>query len=118
NPSDYPEGVAYHSPGSRYSAHPGITTYPPDHSRTRGSDRRPMVAEPCRIRLEPAHAHLDDSRIRHHAQRRIARMVRFLVRVVPRRVVAADQRPARILRVVLVRAVQQVAVEEQGVAGL
>src|SRR5208282_3971476 len=54
-----------------------------------------------------------DGRVGHFVKRCIARVGGGFVRIISRRVVAADQRPARILRAVLVRTVQKVAMKEE-----
>src|SRR5262245_858156 len=59
-----------------------------------------------------------DSLIRPLFQKRIARVPRFLVRIVAGSVVAADEGPARIGTSVLIRPVQQVAMKEDCRAGL
>ena len=75
---------------------------------------QPTSAAESPKRVRPASR---TARVGHFVERRVARVVRFLVGVVAGGVVAADHRPARIVGAVLVGAVQQVAVEEQRVAG-
>src|SRR5262245_30088969 len=54
--------------------------------------------------------------ITHLRQRRIPRVPRLLVRIVPSRVVATDQRPPRLIRRVHIATVQEVAIEKNRVA--
>src|SRR5262245_29058582 len=50
--------------------------------------------------------------LRHRRQRGVAWVLRFLVRIVPPRVVAADERPPRFVGRVHIAAVQKIAVKE------
>jgi len=67
---------------------------------------------------EPLHTNRLDRGIGHHLQRCVPRMVAIVIRVVAGGVVAADHRPARVVGLILIAAVQCVRVEEQGVARL
>ncbi len=78
-----------------------------------------FIFEPGHIGLavaEPAQSGVANCRIRNLDQRRVPWVVRFLVRIVPRRVVATDHGPSRIVGPVLIGAVQEIGVKEQDVA--
>ena len=66
------------------------------------------VFEPGDVRTvgETPNADRTDGTIRHDAQRRIARVVAFLVGIVAGGVVAADHAPTRVIGLVLIRAMQ------------
>ena len=65
---------------------------------------------------EPPQAGLKNRGVRHLAERRIARVMVFLKRIIASGVVAADHGPARVVRVVLIGPMKQVCVEKQHVA--
>src|SRR5690606_24359203 len=68
-----------------------------------------------RVIGETPDADVLDRAIRHLFERRVARMMRLLVRVVSRGIVAADHRPPRPVGEVPVGAVEQVRMEEEDV---
>src|SRR5688572_21288500 len=61
---------------------------------------------------------LADSVVADFWQRRVARMSRFFVGIVAAGVIAADERPARVVGRVHVAAMQKIRVKKQGIAGL
>src|ERR1700676_5347253 len=82
------------------------------------STRTAQESRPTLKRFPLAAADFQHGLVGPFFQRRIARVARFLVGIVAGRVVAADQGPAGIGAAVLRRRVEQVAVEEDGRAGL
>src|SRR5690242_5349397 len=83
-------------------------------SRRRRVDRKPRGAQA----LPLGRADLLDPRVGPLLQVGVAGVTRLLVRVVAGGIVAADERPARLVAGVAVGAVQEVAMEEEGIARL